>query len=150
MRAVTPNYWLLAAGWGSLAASLFHLTCIVGGPDWYRFAGSGEGVAIAVERGFWRPHFMAMGIAAILAGWSAYAFSAAGKFVRLPLTRTALFLISAVLMLRAAAFFVRSFWRPDLSLTFMIWSSLIVLVLGLCFTIGTWQAWPLLNPKRRP
>jgi hypothetical protein len=142
------NHWLIVAGWGSLAAALFHLACIVGGPDWYRFAGAGEGMARAVERGFLRPHLMTAVIAAILLGWAAYAFSAAGQFVRLPLTRTALTLICAVLWLRAAAFFVRSSWRPDLSLSFMVWSSLIVLVLALCFTAGTVRAWPTLSQSR--
>ncbi len=84
---------------------------------------------------------MALGIAIILAVWAAYAFSAAGVLARLPLTRAALVLIVGVLMLRALLFFVRESWRPDLSFEFMLWSSLIVLGLGLCFAIGTWQAW---------
>lgn len=136
-----PNYWLLAAGWGSLAAALLHVACILGGPDWYRFLGAGEPIARAVERGASLPHIMALGIAIILAVWAAYAFSAAGVLARLPLTRAALVLIVGVLMLRALLFFVRESWRPDLSFEFMLWSSLIVLGLGLCFAIGTWQAW---------
>jgi hypothetical protein len=148
MNAPSTNYWLLAAGCGCLAASLFHLVGIIGGPDWYRFAGAGERVAQAAARGSWYPPFIACVIAGILAGWAVYAFSGAGVIIKLPLARTALFLISAVLMLRAAAFFWRGFWRPDLSVTFMIWSSLIVLVLGLCFSIGTWQAWSALSVRQ--
>jgi uncharacterized membrane protein YiaA len=58
-------------------------------------------------------------------------------------------LISAVLLLRAFMAFIPSLWAPEQSMAFRIWSSLIVLGLGLCFTIGTWRAWPNLNPKRR-
>ena len=139
------NPWLVAAGAGSLAASALHLACIAGGPDWYRWLGAGEKMARAVERGSWCPSLVTCAIAAVLAVWAAYSFSAAGVLARLPLTRTALVLISAVLIGRAGLFLVRTSWRPDLSLTFMAWSSGIVLVLGLLFTIGTWQAWPTLT-----
>ena len=145
MNGVTVNIWLIAAGLGSLAASALHLACIVGGPAWYRFLGAGEGMARMAMQGSWVPAVITMAIAAVLAVWAAYAFSGAGLLTRLPLVRTALVLISAVLLLRAAAFFVRSSWRPDLSFGFMLWSSLIVFALGLCFTIGTWQAWPELS-----
>lgn len=147
MSHAGPNYWLLAAGWGSLAASLLHVACIFGGADWYRFLGAGEPIARAVERGAPFPHLMALGIATLLALWAAYAFSAAGVFVRLPLARAALILITVVLMLRALLFFVRESWPPDLSFEFMLWSSLIVFGLGLCFAIGTWQAWRYLAPE---
>jgi hypothetical protein len=119
VRLFVSNVWLTAAGVLSVAASLTHLAIIFG--------------------------LFAMGIAAVLMAWSAYAFSAAGLIRQLPFTRTALVLISSVLILRALAYFVRDSWRPDLSHSFMLWSSLIVFVLGLCFAIGTWQAWPELS-----
>lgn len=135
------NPWLIAAAWGSIAASLLHIACIIGGPDWYRFFGAGEGIARAAERGAWMPTIVTLGIAAVLSVWAAFAFSAAGVILRLPLTRTALVAISGVLLLRALAGLFGAFWRPDLSGNFMLISSLIVLALGLCFAIGTWQSW---------
>ncbi|MEK6541001.1 MAG: hypothetical protein AABZ45_02655 [Pseudomonadota bacterium] len=135
------NPWLIAAAWGSIAASLLHIACIIGGPDWYRFFGAGEEIARAAERGAWMPTIVTLGIAAVLAAWAAFAFSAAGVILRLPLTRTALVAISGVLLLRALAGLFGAFWRPDLSGNFMLISSLIVLILGLCFAIGTWQSW---------
>ncbi len=142
------NPWLVAAGWGSLAASLLHVACIIGGPDWYRFLGAGEEIAQAAERGAWSPVIITLAIAAVLATWAAYAFGAVGRMVRLPLMRTALIAISLVLLLRALAGLVGHLWRPDLSGMFMLWSSLIVLALGVCFTIGTWKAWPALSLKK--
>lgn len=147
MSGSALNIWLIAAGLGSLAASVVHLACIIGGPAWYLFLGAGEGMARMAMQGSWVPAAITMAIAAVLAIWSAYAFSGAGLLARLPLARTVLVLIASVLLLRAAAFFVRSSWRPDLSFGFMLWSSLIVLALGLCFAIGTWQAWPELSEK---
>ena len=92
--------WLLAGGVLSLAASLLHAACIVGGPSWYRFFGAGEGMARAAERGSVRPALITALIAGILASWAVYAFSGAGVVGRLPLLRTALVAICLVYLLR--------------------------------------------------
>lgn len=136
------NIWLIAAGWLSVAAALLHLGCIIGGPDWYRFFGAGEPIAQAAARGSWVPAVMTLGIATVLAIWAAYAFSGAGLIARLPLLRTGLIVISAIYILRGMVlFFPSAFQRPDLSETFLRWSSAIVLVYGLVYAIGTWRAW---------
>ena len=140
------NPWLLAAGWMSVAASLLHLAVIVGGPDWYRFFGAGEKMACAAERGSPTPILMTLAIATVLAVWAAFAFSAAGVWRQLPLTRTALVAITSVLLLRGVLGFTPVF-LPIPSLAFKLWSSAICLGMGLCFAIGTWRAWPLLNEQ---
>ena len=138
---------LLLAGVGSLAASLAHLASIVGGPDWFRAMGAGERMARMVERGAIMPLAIAGLIAAILAVWAAYAFSAAGLIGRLPLMRVALVAIATVLIARGLMMFVPGLWRPDLSLEFKIWSSIATLVLGALFALGTAQAWATLSSK---
>ena len=136
------NIWLIVGGCLSAAASLLHLGCIIGGPDWYRFFGAGERVAQAAARGSWVPAAMTLGIATVLAIWAAYAFSGAGIIARLPLLRTGLIVISAVYILRGLVlFFPSAFQRPDLSETFLRWSSAIVLAFGLVYAIGTWRSW---------
>ena len=141
------NPWLLAAGAGSLAAAAAHLACIVGGADWYRFLGAGNRMAAAVERGAMLPNLITAGIAGVLLVWALIAFSAAGLMVRLPLLRVALVLISAVLLLRAAAIFVPSLWLPEHTSTFRAVSSALVFALGACFAIGTVAAWPSLSTR---
>lgn len=133
--------WLLSAGWMSIAAALSHFACIIGGPDWYRFMGAGEGIARAAESGSLVPAIMTAIIGTIILGWAAYAFSAIGILPKLPLLRTGLVLISAVLLMRSLAYFLRDTWRPDLSQEFMAWSSAITLVMGLTFAIGTFLTW---------
>jgi len=136
------NPWLVIGGCLSLVAAALHIACIFGGPDWYRFFGAGEEIARAAERGLWTPHLITMGIATVLTVWALYAFAGAGLIRRLPLMRTALVLISAIYLLRGAMVFMpATFNRPDLSPAFMLWSSLIVLVYGLCYTAGTARAW---------
>ncbi len=132
----------------SVAAALLHIACIIGGPDWYRFFGAGEAFARAAERGSPVPAIMTMVIAAILAAWAAFAFGAAGIAPRLPFSRTALVAIAFVLIARAAMAFVPAFWVPEnRTLPFIITTSAICLVMGLCFAIGTWRAWPMLSVR---
>ena len=144
---MAANPFLVVGGVLSALAALLHLAVIAGGPDWYRFFGAGERMARMAERGSWTPALMTIGIAGVLAVWSAYAFSGAGLIPRLPLIRTALVLISAVYLLRGLVLV------PALALNFggvtpfVWWSSLIVLVYGLFYAIGTWVAWPALSAR---
>lgn len=138
--------WLIAAAALSGAAALLHLGCIVGGPDWYRFFGAGEGMARAAARGDLRPTLITLGIATVLAVWAAYAASGAGLIPRLPLLRTALVAITAIYLLRALAFVPLHFWRPQHSDAFAIWSSAIVLVYGIVHLVGLMRAWRHLAP----
>jgi hypothetical protein len=135
----------VAGGVLSVLAALLHLGVIAGGPDWYRFFGAGEEMARMAERGSPTPAIITVGIAALLISWAVYAFSAAGLLPRLPLMRTALVLISAVYLLRGLvlipAFVVKGF-RMD---AFTFWSSLIVLVYGICYALGTRRAWSTLS-----
>ena len=143
------NLWLIVGGSLSVAASALHIACIIGGPDWYRYFGAGEGIARAAERGEWMPAVLTFAIAAILAIWAAYAFAGAGLIRRLPLLRTGLVLISAIYLARGLLFFSpKVLARSDPISIFMFWSSLIVLVYGLAYAVGTWRAWPYLSRRK--
>ena len=140
------NPWLIAGGGLSLAAALLHLGVIVVGPGWYRFFGAGERMARGAERGALYPVLVTVAIAALLGLWGAYALSGAGVLPRLPLLRVALVLITTIYLARGAVlFFPAALRRPDLSATFLFWSSVIVLAIGLIHAIGLWRAWPALN-----
>ena len=141
------NPILVAGGVLSAIASLLHLAVIAGGPSWYRFFGAGEGMARMAERGSMTPTLVTIGIATVLAVWAAYAFAGAGVIARLPLMRTALVLISAVYLLRGLVLipaFIINQNGPD---PFTLWSSLIVLVYGVCYAVGTVIAWPALSAR---
>ena len=146
--AASPgSTWLVAGGWLSLAASALHIGCIVGGEEWYRFFGAGEEIAMAAARGALWPHLMTLGIAAILAIWALFAFSGAGRFARLPLLRTGLVAIAAIYLLRGFGLIPLHLWRPELTDAFTLWSSLIVMVYGIAYGVGTWKAWPAMSAR---
>jgi hypothetical protein len=140
------NPWLVAGGLLSAAAALLHLATIVGGGDWYRFFGAGEALASADERGSWVPAALTLGIAMLLGLWALYAFAGAGLIRRLPLMRTALVLISLIYVARGLMVLDPvGFSGPGLSPSFVLWSSLIVLTIGLTYAIGTWRGWSFLS-----
>lgn len=147
---MTPgrNSALVIGGLLSVAASLLHIGCIIGGPDWYRFFGAGEGMATLAEQGSMIPTLLTLGIAAILAIWAAYAFSGAGLLPRPPLLRTGLVVISAIYLLRGLALIPALIINRGDVMPFVLWSSLIVLVYGIAYAVGTWTAWPKLEPGR--
>ena len=147
MSRPRSNSRLVAGGVLSALAALLHLAVIGGGPDWYRFFGAGEEMARMAEQGSIRPALITLAIATILAIWSAYAFAGAGLLRRLPLMRTALIAITAVYLLRALTLVPLAALRPDLLTPFALWSSLIVLVYGLTYALGTWRAWPALSAR---
>ena len=143
--AGTP--WLVAGGWLSAAASLLHIGCIIGGEEWYRFFGAGEEIAMAAAAGKMWPHLLTLGIAVVLAIWAAYAFSGAGRIRRLPLLRTGLVVIAAIYLLRALLLLPALALNPAVLTTFDVVSSLIVLVYGLAYAIGTTKAWPAMRKE---
>lgn len=136
------NAWLVAGGLLRVIAALLHLATIAGGPAWCRFFPAGGRMAEMAARGDSRAWFITLGIAAVLAAWSACAFSGAGVIPRLPLLGPGLVGISAVYRLRGAAPLPLMLLRPAAVDGFMLWGSLIVLGYGLIYAIGTWTAWP--------
>lgn len=145
--AVNGATALIVGGILSAIAAVAHVAVIIGGPSWYRFFGAGEGMAELAEHGSSYPTVITLGIALILAIWAAYAFSGAGLLPRLPLLRTALVVISAIYLLRAF-FFIPALALAGTPITpFAIWSSVIVLLYGAAYSIGSWMHWPMLAPS---
>ncbi len=108
----------------------------MGGAAWYRFFGAGERMARQAKRGDIMPTIITFAIAAMLATWSLYAFSGARLIPPLPGLRPGLVAITAIYLLRAAAFPLMLRIMPDRSVRFLVWSSLIVFVIGAVHFVG--------------
>jgi hypothetical protein len=124
------NPFLIAGGLASAIAAVLHLGCIAFGAPWYRFFGAGEQMAQLAEAGSWTPTFVTLGIAGVLASWSAFALSAGGVGPRLPFARLVVWLVTAIYLLRGLAVFVLVDLGLGRSTAFWWWSS------GICVAIG--------------
>lgn len=136
---------LLVAGTCSMTAAAIHLACIVGGPEWFRLLGAGEGMAAMAARGHWYPAVVTACIAGILVIWGLYAWSGAGALRRLPLLRTVLCAITAIYLLRGVAFVPLQAYFPGNSPMFWYVSSAICFSIGMVHLVGLVQAWPRLS-----
>lgn len=140
---------LVIAGILCAIGALLHLVTIIGGPDFYRFMGAGEGMAQMAEDGLAYPTIVTLVITLILFIWSAYAFSGAGVIKRLPLLKIGLVLISSILMIRAIFGIILMFininhpYLNELQARpiFMMVTSLICLIFSLLFITGTYKQW---------
>ena len=124
------NNQLIIAGSLSILAALLHISCIIGGPDWYLFFGAGQRMAQLAAQGDPYPTIATLVIALILTGWGLYAFSGAGIIIKLPLLKTCLALITAIYFLRGIAGLIGPFLTSDPvvhqnSITFWLVSSII-------------------------
>jgi hypothetical protein len=140
------NKYLILAGLLSCLASLTHLAIIVGGPDWYRFFGAGEAMAMMAEQGLIQPTLITLFIAAVLFAWGLYAFLGAGLLPRFPFLKFCLVAITSVYLIRGFAgliilFFPESSYVKELGVSFLFWSSLICCLYGMVHVIGLSKAW---------
>ncbi|MET0357666.1 MAG: hypothetical protein ABW044_12870 [Cellvibrio sp.] len=135
------NLYLIIAAVLSATAAALHIGCIIFGAAWYRFFGAGEQMAILANQGSLIPTLVTSFIALILFTWSAYALSAAGVIRKLPLIRTALIIITSIYLLRGIAglFLIKN--PGENSPEFWLWSSVICIVYGMFYLVGTKQRW---------
>lgn len=135
------NIFLIIAGALSISAALLHLGIIIGGASWYRFFGAGEKMAVMAEQSSWYPTLITIGIAVMLFIWGLYAFSGAGLLPNLPYLKFCLIAISAIYLLRGLVVIPMLMITPHKVDSFVVWSSLLSLLFGLCYAIGSYQEW---------
>lgn len=149
------HWWLFSGGVLTAIASLLHLAIIFGGADWYRFFGAGEKMARLAARGSIYPAVVTAGIAVVLGVWALYALSGAGVIRRLPFLRPALWLIAATYLARGmfGVPLVLLVDNPYLNqlrarMTFMVVSSALCILLGLCYAAGAAALWKMHSAPR--
>lgn len=132
------NRCLFLGGIFSILTALLHIAIIIGGPDWYRFWGAGEKMAVMAENGSWIPSILTFII--ILFIWGLYAFSGAGLVKKLPFLKTALVIISLIYSTRGLSL-ILVLLSPRHVTGFLFWTSLVSLVVGVVYSFGTKQMW---------
>ena len=136
------NKILTVGGILSVMIAILHIATIIGGPAWYRFLRAGP-LASMAEQGSWIPAIITSGIAVVFFVWGLYAFSGAGLIKHLPWLKFSLFIISAIYILRGLLFIPPLIMAPELVDSFLLWTSLASLTIGLAYAIGTKHVWSL-------
>ena len=142
------NKLLIIGGVLSAVAALLHIAIIMGGPEWYRFFGAGEGMAQLAEKNSTYPTTITAIIATILALWALYAFSGAGIINQLPLLKPVLVIISIIYIVRGIfgipiVLYLDHPYLNELEekMTFIVFSSVVSLLFGLFYLVGSIQIW---------
>jgi len=123
---------------GSIAAvgALLHLAAIAGGPAWYAFFNAPPQVVASAHAGTWLAPVSTSIIAILMGLCAAYAFSAVGRFRRLPLPRLMLGGMAGVCLLRALVTIPLAINHPQLRNTFEIVSAVAWGVAGIGFALA--------------
>ena len=129
---------LIFAGFGMIAGAIFHVVCLIGGPEWVAFAGAPEWAVESVRQGTWIGPAVTLLITALLIVWALYAFSGANKFRRLPFLKSFLGVTAFILIVRGLIFLpLLPNWNWDSPLYIFHGSlSFFVLALGLAYAFG--------------
>ena len=138
------NQWLKLGGILSFAVALLHVIIIFVGASAYRYFGAGEDMATAAESGSAFPALLTFVLTAVFAIWGFYGLSGAGVIRRLPLLKIALLLIGAVYTLRGVVVLQQLFQIATSSAEVApreIVFSLVSLIIGLAYLIGTVTSW---------
>lgn len=144
----SENKYLVLAGCSSFSIAFLHIVIIIGGGDWYRFFGTGEKMAEMAENGSLYPVVITMAIVLIFTIFGIYAFSGAGLIRKIPLTKAALIFISCFYLTRGIGsipliLFVEhpSLREIGTKIGFIFVSSIVSLIVGLLYAIGTLKCW---------
>ena len=135
------NKMLILGGVFSFIASILHIAIIIGGSTWYRFFGAGEEMAAMAEQGSWIPGIVTFGIAIVLFIWGLYAFSGARALKHLPFLKSILVIVSGIYLIRGLGLIPAFVIIPELVDGLLVWSSLVSLMIGLAYAVGTKQEW---------
>lgn len=131
----------------SVAASLAHFWVIVSGPSAYALLGAPPEVVASAEAGTLYAPLVTAGIATVIFGWAIYAWSGLGVLPKMPLLRTGLIAVAAVLLVRAFGGFLLVYLNGLSPSGFGMWSSLICAALGALYLYGTVSGWKNLGIK---
>ena len=135
---------LTVAGAASAVLAVLHLAVIVAGPPGYRYFGAPDECSSLTEAGSRAPAVLTAAFAVIFGIWAIYGFGGARRIRRPPLVRLGLVLISAVYLLRGLSAVPEALLLMRDPAAFpprFVVFSLISLAIGVCYALGTRQAW---------
>ena len=137
------NRLLVSAAVLSFLIAALHLVIVFVGAEGYRYFGAGEEMAQADAAGSWGPAIITSIITIFFAVFGLYALAGANVIRKLPFLKIALVIISIIFVLRGAGIIADAYMMsvdPSYPARMLLFS-LVALVTGLCFLIGTRKNW---------
>ena len=139
--------FLIAAGISFFGATI-HWVAPLLGVDWYMFLTSPQWVVESARADTWQAPAGAAGVGALMFLCGAYACSGAGLCRPIPFLRTALCTISMLCIVRGALIFPMMIKIPERLSAFDITASLVWLLAGICFAVGTVLRWKVMRAQQ--
>jgi hypothetical protein len=137
------NKLLISAAVLSFLIAALHVVIIFIGAEGYRYFGAGEEMAQGDAAGSWGPALITTIITVFFILFGLYALSGAKVIRRLPVLKAALIVISAIFVLRGAGIIGDAYMMtvdPSYPGRMFVFS-LVALITGLCFLLGTKKNW---------
>ena len=126
---------LLSGGIIAALAALWHLLCIIGGPEWFAFARAPQAIVDSAREGTWLAPLGTVVVAGLMLACTLFALSGAGIIHRMPLLTPALVTIALLCIVRALIA-LPYLWTPAGADIWQIVASSVWLYVGLCFAAG--------------
>ena len=101
MNYTVKSKLLISAGVIASASAIWHLLCIIGGPNWFAFARAPQQIIDSSQQGTLLAPIGTVIVASLMFACTVFAFSAAGLMRKVPLLKTALITISILCITRA-------------------------------------------------
>ena len=136
VKLSTNQKFLIVGGLIAGFAAVWHLLMIVGGPSWYAFARAPQYIVDSAKEGTFIAPLGAVAIAALMFICTAYSFSGAGLFGKIPLLKLALPIISFICLARGL-YISPIFYSLKVLGTWHLVASSVWFFVGVCFLIGT-------------
>ena len=138
MKFSINDKFLIVGGVIAGFAALWHLLMIVGGPNWYAFARAPLYVVQSAKEGTFIAPVGAVAIAVLMFTCTAYSFSGAGVFRKIPLLKLALPTISFICLVRGLYISPVFFSLKALG-TWHLIASAVWFFVGICFLLGAYS-----------
>lgn len=127
---------LISAGIIAVAAAIWHLLCILGGPSWFEFARAPQPIIDSAKQGTLLAPIGTIIVASLMFACSIFAFSAAGMIRKVPLLKAALITIAVLCTVRGLIALPILVTPSGLDVWELVASS-VWLYVGACFIVGS-------------
>jgi hypothetical protein len=135
---------LIVSGIICFIIAILHIIIVFLGSDAYVYFGAGNEMARMDREGSIFPMLSTLFIASVFGLFGFYGFSGAGVIRKLPLIKTMLLIISSLFFVRGLLFFVQLFqiiFSQSYEPVRFLFFSLLALITGIMFSIGTYLVW---------